>query len=311
MILLERAGNLRGLAIGVARIERGDVRLRQLGLVAELGAQPIVQRFARAVEHPQRQAQRPHVLAAQRVFIAEAEGFHRLDRLRADIEGEQIPFRQAAVLERADRVFRLLEVALGEFPGVGDDQTARLHRSEVHLERRWVHRHQHIRRVARGVDLVAAEVDLEGADAEQRALGRADFGRKIGEGGEVVAGQRGRQGELPAGKLHAVPGIAREAHHHGFGTGFAGVRGCAGIFDRLGRHSCSFWRASRSRILVGGRARRRLSLGQPSFSRYAQKAPWKTPSRELRVPIHRAAGEVRWRTANTLCARMCAAFSTC
>ena len=34
---------------------------------------------------------------------------------------------------------------------------------------------------------------------------------KVGEGREVVAGQRGRQGELPAGQLHAVAAVAGEA----------------------------------------------------------------------------------------------------
>ena len=49
-----------------------------------------------------------------------------------------------------------------------------------------------------------------------------------GEGGEVVAGKRGRQGELPAGQLHAVAAIARKADDHGFerrmGRGFFSVR---------------------------------------------------------------------------------------
>ena len=62
-----------------------------------------------------------------------------------------------------------------------------------------------------------AEIDLERRDAEQRALRRADFGGKIGERGEIVAGQRGRQRELPAGQLHAVAGIAGKADDDRFG----------------------------------------------------------------------------------------------
>ena len=44
-------------------------------------------------------------------------------------------------------------------------------------------------------------------------LRRADLGREIGEGGEVVAGERGRQGELSAGQLHAVAAVPGEANH--------------------------------------------------------------------------------------------------
>ena len=61
-----------------------------------------------------------------------------------------------------------------------------------------------------------AEIDLEGGDAERRALRRADFGGEIGEGRKVVAGERGRQGELAAGQLHAVAAVAGEADDHRF-----------------------------------------------------------------------------------------------
>ena len=48
-------------------------------------------------------------------------------------------------------------------------------------------------------------------DAGQRARGGADLGREVGEGGEVVAEQGGGVGELAAGDLHAVAGVAAEA----------------------------------------------------------------------------------------------------
>src|SRR3712207_9030297 len=38
---------------------------RSLGILRELGSKPLDDRLAVAVEHPQREAQRPHVLAAQ------------------------------------------------------------------------------------------------------------------------------------------------------------------------------------------------------------------------------------------------------
>ena len=65
--------------------------------------------------------------------------------------------------------------------------------------------------VARRVDVGRAEADLEPADARQRARRRADLGREVGQGADVVAEDGGRPGELGPGELHAVAGIAGEA----------------------------------------------------------------------------------------------------
>ena len=120
-------------------------------------------------------------------------------------------FGEAAVLERVLLVAGLGEVARGELAFVGDDQPAIAERVGVHLQRGRVHRDQHVGLVARGVDGGRAEVDLEGADPEGRALRRADFRREIGEGRQVVSGERGRKRELAAGQLHAVAAVAGEA----------------------------------------------------------------------------------------------------
>ena len=61
-----------------------------------------------------------------------------------------------------------------------------------------------------------AEIDLECRHAEGRALRRADFGREIRKGGEIVTGKRGRQRELTPGELDAVAGIAGKAHDDRF-----------------------------------------------------------------------------------------------
>ena len=154
---------------------------------------------------------------------------------------DHLPFGEAAVLERIGLIARLGEVARGELALVGDDQPAVAQVVDIGLQRRRVHRDQHVGLVAGGLDRGRAEIDLEGGDAEGRALRRADFGREIGEGGEVVAGERGRQGELPAGQLHAVAAVAgkadddRFARRMGGGFGFGdAVRG-SGHAGYLGR----------------------------------------------------------------------------
>ncbi len=152
--------------------------------------------------------------------------FHRIERQLRDVEVDQLPLGQAAILDRVRLISGLGEVALRELALVGDDQAAFAKLADVHLQRRRVHRDQHVGLVARGLDRARTEVDLECRDTEGRPLRSADFRRKIGKGREVVAGQRGRQSELAAGQLHAVAAVAREPHDHrfhrrlGFGLGF-------------------------------------------------------------------------------------------
>ena len=71
---------------------------------------------------------------------------------------------------------------------------------------------EHIDGVARRVDLVRREMELEAADAGERARRGANFGREIGESGEIVAVKGDGVGELAAGDLHAVAGVAGEAN---------------------------------------------------------------------------------------------------
>ena len=169
-----------------------------------------------AVEHPEREAQRPHVLAAQSFLVAEAERLHGIEGQLRNVEMDELPLGEAAVLQRILVIASLGEVAGGEFAFVGDDQAAVAQRLDVHLQRRRVHGDENVGLVAGGVDRAAAEIDLEGGDAEGRALRRADFRREIGKCGEVVAGERGRERELSARQLHTVAAITREADDDGF-----------------------------------------------------------------------------------------------
>ena len=219
MMLLERSREFGGFAIGMARIERRDIRFGKIGILGEFRLQPLDQRLAVAVEHPQRKAERPHILAAQRFLVAEPERFDRIHCRLTDVELQQLPFRKAAILERVGVIFRLGEIAVVEFAFVGDDQAAELEHADIGLERRGVHRDEHVGGVARGRDLARPEIDLERRNTEQRALRRADFGWKIGEGRQVIARERRRKRELTTGKLHPVAAVACETNHHCVGKG--------------------------------------------------------------------------------------------
>ena len=130
-----------------------------------------------------------------------------------DVDRDHPVAVERAVLARIGGEAGLPQAALVEAALVEDHHAAGLELAQVDLQRGGVERHQHVGAVADGVDAPGAEIDLEGRDAEGGADRRADLGREIGEGLEVVAGQGGRQGELRAGELHAVAAVAGEAHH--------------------------------------------------------------------------------------------------
>ena len=61
---------------------------------------------------------------------------------------------------------------------------------------------------------MVGEVHLEPGDAGKRPGGRADLGREVREGREVVAEHRGLAREAIAGELHPVTRVTREADDH-------------------------------------------------------------------------------------------------
>ena len=112
------------------------------------------------------------------------------------------------------RVADALARTKGELVGVRDDVGAKRKVGDVGLQRRRVHRDQHVRRIARRHDVVIGELQLERRNAGQRAGRCADFGREVRQRRQVVA-ERGRLGgEAVAGQLHAVAGVAGEPDDH-------------------------------------------------------------------------------------------------
>ncbi len=168
-----------------------------------------------AIEHPVDEAERPHVLAAQPVVLGDGERLHRLERQPGDIDLDGAIAGERTIGERIGRVTGLAQVALVERAGIDDDDAAVLQLTELDLERRRVESDQHIRRIARGLDLARAEIDLEGGNAIRGADRRANFRRKIREGGEIVAGDRGDRGETVAGELNTIARITGEADDDG------------------------------------------------------------------------------------------------
>ena len=206
---LEELGRL---AEVVAGPEGAGVGLDHLRLGGEALGDPLEGRVDGPGVEPADQAEREEVLGALGVAGLDAglladllgDGGHRdlVDGVGAE----------RAVGQRVGLVARLGQAALVEGVAVDDEHRALGHQVDVGLEGRRVHRHQHVRRVAGGQDVVVRDVDLEGRHAAQGAGRGPDLGREVGEGGQVVAQQGAARGEAVAGELHAVARVAGEAH---------------------------------------------------------------------------------------------------
>src|SRR3546814_7991751 len=80
---------------------------------------------------------------------------------------DELPPGEAVILERIGVITRLGEIAGAELALVGDDEAARLQRFDIGLERRRIHRDQHVGRVAGRLDRRGAEIDLESGNTER------------------------------------------------------------------------------------------------------------------------------------------------
>ena len=188
----------------------------------------------RPVVHPRQQAEREHVLGA--LLVLAGQGVERgegLDGDRGQGDGVDVPGLEAAVVERVGGVADLGEVALGELVGVGDDRRAAGQVAQVGLEGGRVHRDEHVGGVAGGEHVVVGEVQLEAGDAGQGALGRADLGREVGQGRQVVAQRRGLGGEAVSRELHAVARVTCEPDHDS-------IEALDGLAARLCLRHCVF-----------------------------------------------------------------------
>ncbi len=195
----------------MAGIEGRHVGGLDQGVALEPLLDPALGRGSRPAGEPEDEPQGPEIARPVGVAVADAERLDgRLGQL-GDVDLHHPEMVELVAAERAGVVARLLQVALAEGSGV-DDQGARGPEvGHVHLEGGRVQRHQYVELVAGRAHPLAAELDLEGGDAEGGADRCADLRRKVREGGEIGAAQGGFLGEAAAGELHAVAAVAGEA----------------------------------------------------------------------------------------------------
>ena len=222
----DRLGRLTEVIAGDERrpVGRGD----ELVLREPFG-DPFDRRLDRTGVHERHETEGEEVLRPLGVARLDAERLAHLLGERRHRHLDQPVRRQAAVVERVRRVLGLLEVALVERVLVDDQRSALLEPVEVGLERRRVHRHEHVGLVARRGDLVIGDVHLEARHAVDGAGRCTDLGREVGHRRQVVAERRAHRGESVTRELHPIAGVSCEPDHQAM-ENFGTVRS----FDRVG-----------------------------------------------------------------------------
>jgi len=148
---------LRDLAVVEARVQGCEVGLEDVGLGPELALQELLGSGGRAGVQPRQQAESEHVLGPLLVLAGQGEVGERVDGERGQAERVHVVGVETAILNRRHLVVDLGKVALGELIGVDDDRAPARHIAQVGLESGWVHRHQDVRCVAGGQDVVVRE----------------------------------------------------------------------------------------------------------------------------------------------------------
>ena len=199
------------LAERVAGLEGPLVRLGDDGSLPELVVDPADRPVGVPAVQPEHDPEGEEVLRQVLLLARHVEPVERPLVERRDRDLEERVLLERAVGQRVRRVAGLVEVLLGERVAVDDERAARRQVADVGLEGRRVHRDEHVRLVARRVDVARAETDLEAGDTGQRSGRRADLGREVGQRADVVAVDGRGPGELGPGQLHPIARIAGEA----------------------------------------------------------------------------------------------------
>ena len=161
--------HLRRLPEGVPRLEDPDIGLDERGILREALLDGVERGIERPRVDPGDEPEREEVLAALLLLGVHGQVFERLLRHGADVHLVQPELLGETrlvegVLRLALGVFRiagLFQVALVEGRRVDDEDAALLEIAQVHLEGGRIHGHQRVEMIARRVDPLAAELELE------------------------------------------------------------------------------------------------------------------------------------------------------
>ena len=136
--------------------------------------------------------------------------FERAPRQTLQLHRKQPELIEGMIFQRIRGHLRFAQIVLLETVTVDDQDPIGLEVRNVHFQRGRIHGDEHVDGVAGRVNFIRGKVQLKAADAGNGPCRGANFGRVVRKRGNVIAVERGGIGELAAGNLHAVAGVARE-----------------------------------------------------------------------------------------------------
>ena len=210
---------LAGLAEGVAGAEGAQVRLEHDGVALELIGGPANDGVHGAAEEPEDEPEGVEVARAEAFLGAKLKAVEGGGVVAGDVDPHEAIGREGPILKRIALVARLAQVGRVELAFVDDKEAATDEIAKIRLEGGGVHRHERVRVVARGVDVVAGKRELEAGHAGERAGRCANFGGVVGQGSEIVPVNGGGTGELRARELHPVAGVTGKADRDAIARG--------------------------------------------------------------------------------------------
>ena len=157
--------------------------------------------------------EREEILAPVHALVIESEVLQSGARQLGQLHGKKAISVERMIFERIRRHLRLAQIRSPKVVEIDDQNAVGFQVRKIHLQRGGIHGDQSIHGVAGRENVVRREMHLESADAGQRARRGANFSGKVGKRRQIVAVQRDRVGELAAGDLHAVAGVAAETDY--------------------------------------------------------------------------------------------------
>ncbi len=207
-LLSKRIGRF---AIIAARAQRSQIGFGDGRLAAKLGIDIAFRRFEATSVQPVHQSHGQEVAAAIGLFLTQPEPVDGVSRQLGHVDAEQLIGVEAAVFQRIRIEACLLDSLWIEGVFIHDQNSARFEVGQVRLQRGGVHRDQRIQLIAGRKNVGRREMKLKSADASQGSPRGTNFGREIGKGRHVIAGQRRGIGHLRAGKLHSITGVTSKS----------------------------------------------------------------------------------------------------
>ena len=200
---------LDGFAVTEARLQRPQVRLYYFRPLLELGFDEFLSGVQRAAIEPVQDSQGKHVGGTRHQFIRQIQILDGSGNEPGHIGLHQLVIAyNFLVFQGIGFPARQIQVPPVKIGRIGNDQPVFAQIRQVHFQGGGIHRHENIRLVTGGLDVLTRKLQLERTDPGQRSCGGTYFRGVVRQCGQVIAHNGSGLCKLAAGELHSISGVA-------------------------------------------------------------------------------------------------------